>query len=293
MVAALSGVVACHPTRPPVAPIALTYHVAPEIRSCPNVDALTKAVNDLLGYAPWTARARRRVFARVETTDGGLRAFVQLQAGGGPPQGSRTLVAETTECRELGEALALAIALAIDPLATPSAANPRPQRPSPPSARLRFGAGAHVAAAAAPSLTGGGHLELGWAWRSLYLAAAARLDAPAEVATGELAAHLLGGSILACGQYDPWFACSLLAVSALRAEGRNISQARTAWLPIVAPGVRAGGRLSLTGPWSLALYLELLIPVVGARLTDRDDRVEFWRTPPASGSLAIDLQRDF
>jgi hypothetical protein len=89
---------------------------------CPSEKALRQDVTSILGYAPFDAHAARRVRAVLSAREGGLQARIELlEVRTGHRLGLRELSAAGPSCAELGAAVALAIALAIDPLAQPPA----------------------------------------------------------------------------------------------------------------------------------------------------------------------------
>ncbi len=95
--------------------------------SCPSEKELRRAVSSILGYSPFDANARRRVSAVLSASDGTFHARIQLRdTRSHKSLGVRELSASGPTCEELGSAMALAIALAIDPLAQPPPARVHP-----------------------------------------------------------------------------------------------------------------------------------------------------------------------
>jgi hypothetical protein len=282
----------CVAPRPIAAPARLIHTIDKQAANCPDSQELKRAVQALLGYDPWVEPATREVHARVEVVAGALRAKLHLQQGSAAPIGSRTLEARLKECRELTDAMALAISLAIDPLAVPRTP-PRssPRKPRLRGAKLRLDLGGHLALGAAPEPTGGGRVALSLAWSRFSLGVGGRLDAPAsaQLQAGRVSAHFVGGSMEVCGQYRWWFGCGILAIGALRGEGAELRQARTVWLPLVAPGLRSGAALHITPRFGARLFGELDFTALGARFMDVSEKVEFWQTPTVSGLFGVDL----
>jgi hypothetical protein len=91
-------------------------------RTCPSEKELRREVTAILGYAPFHTSARRRVTAVLWAREGTFHARIQLlDAPTHQTLGSRELSAAGPTCEALASAMALAIALAIDPLARPPA----------------------------------------------------------------------------------------------------------------------------------------------------------------------------
>ena len=95
--------------------------------SCPAEKELRANVTTILGYAPFHKGARRHVTAVLWAADGTFHARIQLvDARTHKTLGNRELSAAGPTCEALSQAMALAIALAIDPLAQPPQKHPRP-----------------------------------------------------------------------------------------------------------------------------------------------------------------------
>jgi len=87
---------------------------------CPAEKDVRRDVTAILGYGPFDKNARRRVSAVLWATDGTYHARIQLKDSRTHKSlGVRELSAAGPTCEELGQAMVLAIALAIDPLAQP------------------------------------------------------------------------------------------------------------------------------------------------------------------------------
>jgi hypothetical protein len=84
---------------------------------CPNEAALRDAVSARLGYEPFSEKASRTVRAHVGRKDGAFHGTVELYGANGTLEGERRLHSESDRCDELARSLALALSIAIDPLA--------------------------------------------------------------------------------------------------------------------------------------------------------------------------------
>ncbi|MGO8971291.1 MAG: hypothetical protein ACLQDQ_17185 [Myxococcaceae bacterium] len=124
--------------------------------SCPSDKELRRAVSSILGYWPFDANARRRVSAVLSTEGGTFHARIQLRdAHTHKSLGVRVLAAPGPTCEELGSAMALAIALAIDPLAQPPPSRVRSGPPVPPASSLATAPSVEAASPGAALAVGG------------------------------------------------------------------------------------------------------------------------------------------
>ncbi len=129
--------------------------------SCPSQKEVREQVTAILGYRPFDKNSRRRLTAVLWAAGGTFHARIQLKdARTHKSLGVRELSANGPSCEELGAAMALAIALAIDPLAQPPPPRVVPAVPAVPPAESSAsgaatvregGAGVALAGAAASS----------------------------------------------------------------------------------------------------------------------------------------------
>jgi len=107
----------------PPAKVVLDYRRQAGAEACPTRPELESQVREILGRTPFARNAPRTVRCVLQGEGGALAARVQLvDSRSGRVLGVRDLSGTGPGCEELGGAVALAIALAIDPLARP----PRP-----------------------------------------------------------------------------------------------------------------------------------------------------------------------
>ena len=137
----------------PDAAFALAYQ-APDGAGCPTKDALRASVTDELGYDPWDPvddGTSPRIVVAIHAVRDGVRGRVEMRAVDGKRVGAREL--EAARCGELSRALALAIAVAIDPLravtTAPSPAATSSSSPSSPSSSSPSSSSSSPAASAA------------------------------------------------------------------------------------------------------------------------------------------------
>ena len=121
---ALSGAATAKaPVRKRPARVVLDYRRQAGAERCPTKPELEAQVRQILGRPPFVPKGPRTVRCVLRGEGGGLAARVQLlDSRSGRVLGVRELSGTGPGCEELGGAVALAIALAIDPLARP----PRP-----------------------------------------------------------------------------------------------------------------------------------------------------------------------
>jgi hypothetical protein len=117
------------PAPPPPAALGarLDYARNPNVSHCPDSAELRDSVSARLGYPVFDRTPASRIVAvAIAKVAGGLRASVQVSSPTGAVLGSRQIDSPSEDCRELASALALAIAMALDPMrmllpATPAA----------------------------------------------------------------------------------------------------------------------------------------------------------------------------
>lgn len=242
--------------------------------NCPGEQDVTREIAALLDgrateRAPVRARARaRRVSSKHWTTT------VHVEKQG--VQGRRTLEAES--CQALTEAVALVIALAIDPGFSNDSLLPKetepPPEPNTPTNPLTWSGvaslGGIVDTQSLPGVAGGlqaglgveyGGLLLGASGRYLFGRATTAADHPSARATIDLAAAALESCYflsLSDWRLGP---CAALELGRLRAESEGVtdpSAGRTLWLAVDA-GVVA--RWRFRAPWGLSLGLSAIAPL--------------------------------
>lgn len=103
---------------------------------CPDERALRAAIGVRLGYDAFSPWGEGAVVAEIADEGGFLRARLRLVDEQGLIVGARELDATSNDCEELVRALALAIAIALDPMAAPDREAPElaaPTEESPPT----------------------------------------------------------------------------------------------------------------------------------------------------------------
>jgi hypothetical protein len=110
--------------------------------SCPDEQALQRAVAERLGLNPFSSDAARTVSVRWKTSEAGFSAELSVTTETGATIGSRKLSSSKKDCSELAASTALALALIIDPLSLTRGPAPAPEPealpppPPPPSSSV-------------------------------------------------------------------------------------------------------------------------------------------------------------
>jgi hypothetical protein len=303
----------------------LVYSRSAEADSCPDEQSLRRAVATRIGYDPFFPYATRTIVATMARHGRDFVATVDLVDEGGFSHGARELRA-AGDCGELLDAVALAIAIAIDPQSltqtTPPAPPesepetpapktiPPPPAPTPPSTQpappdviphapaapvsrpdLELTAGAAMSAGFAPGTVAIG-LALGAAWRVrvLSLGVEGRVDAPSSEAAprgGEVSSWLLIGAVVPCIRLGYLFVCALMQGGVSENAGSGVQGARSG----SALWLATGGRLGVEFPVGDRVRLRLHGDVVGnlARSTLDLSTKAAWHAPPWAGSAGAGL----
>ncbi len=272
----------------------LIYLRGAEAESCPDEPALRKAVSARLRYDPFRtdgATALRVVVSRADRT---WRARITLLDGQDQTVGERELLAHR-DCAELASALELAISIAIDPqmLSRPLVSAPAVEAPPQQVTTLHLEVGAVLDLGLLPRPSGGllvgGRLQRGRL--SLGAEAAADLPASFSVSGGRIDAFLLRAQLAACVSFEPVALCGLGSAGALRIDGLGLDDAKGAWAPFLAGGVRSTLEIPAQGTYSLRIHLDLLVPVLRTLALVSD--AEAWRAPPLAGTVGVSMIRHF
>ncbi len=270
--------------------------------ACPDEQALRAAVAARLGYDPFTPDASMLIAVAVDSSADGLRATVRLVTEAGRTA-ERSIVSRSTDCRELAESTALAIALAIDPQMSlrarrepataqapiPPPAPPPPEAPASAPLRLRLEADLLLALGAAPDLSFGGALRGALRFTSIAVTLEARADVPASTPfeRGRVGSSLLALAAGGCYCWRYVHACALVSGGAVRAFGEGFPEASVRWQPYLAAGPRALVQVPLGGPLYLQAHADVLFPFLRSALLI--GTIEAWRMPPVSGALGVGL----
>ncbi len=288
----------------------LTMERVDGAKSCPDTASLSQAVAEQLGYDPFKSGAEREIVVGMQRDGSGFSGRLELRDDSGTI-GERELSAD--DCAELGRAMSLAIAIAIDPLypgrresqkpppanttqpaprELPKARSPRPPKPAPvvrqrAPVHLRLGVGGQVSFGSAPGTSGGfsALTGLGREWWSIDLEGRGDLPASKDAEpSGSVSASLIAGTLVPCAHLASGFVCVLLTAGALQGEGK-LAKPKQATTVYAAVGIRGGAELhlmenvSLTGHASLNAALN--------RTTLEVNGTEQWTMPALNGALGV------
>lgn len=269
---------------------------------CPDERALRDAVGARLGYEPFAPDAPSLIIVTFRQHGEALLGTVQLRDAAGQVKGERTHSSARGDCEELASTTALTISILLDPRAgmiPPRSTELKPQvelKPGPPPERRSVGwrltaAGTGVLGMA-PTTTVGLLVGAGVAGRWWSASAEFRADWPATRAIGSLEARtsFTGGNLVPCAHIGMGYACTVLALGAIRGEvgGSSPSSQSTFHLMI---GPRVGLSIPLA-PW-LSLDGHVEAPIAPTRTTLRVAGVDLWSTPTISGLVGIGILGHF
>ena len=289
----------------------LTYLAEPGLDRCPTARELTDAVAARLGYDP---------FAMTPPKDGPVDVVVTVKRQkervvgklvlGGAHGGERVI--ESSDCREAVDALAVAVAIGIDPssLAGPTPEPPPPPpppvieapppppplektEPAPPPARSAL-QGRVVGGVAGffgelPNSAAGLAIgaSLRWRWLEPTIDGFASFAASKSASEGSVSASIAGAILAPCVHVDPLFGCVTFTLGNFHGDGQNLAVANHADEFYSAVGARIGAELRIAGPVFGRLAGEVDAPATKISL-HVDDR-EIWSSPRVALRIGLSL----
>jgi hypothetical protein len=303
----------------------LTYVRGPGAERCPDEGELRRAVAARLGYDPFFPWASATVVAEIARRPRGFHGHVKILDEHGLVRGERALDATSEDCGDTMRALALAISIAVDDLATepvppPPAETPAqveaPREPPPPTqapppeearaptpppsaARKEVSFAAWMAPIAslgvAPAATLGAHLDAELRYRRLSIGLEARADLPASASTdvgGRVRTEVVLGSLVPCVREPaPLFVCGVLAVGSFSESGVDVAAPRSKSAVYAATGVRLGVELALRGSFFFVAHADGLVTLL--RHTVQLDQTDVYTLSPVAASLGLGLGTRF
>lgn len=273
----------------------LSYVRGPGAESCPDEEAMRRAVATRLGYDPFRVSAPITLSVGIRRSKDTYAGEVKLVDEAGVERGARTFESRASECAEIAETMALSMSIAVDPqsaLAPPKPTEPPPKDPvvvdepapaplqeprplpppvplpkseKPPESRrepwLGLAIGAHGAAGIGPApafgLAGSGELRLTGA----SLGLGARVDFPSSATTsegGRANVLFVAGEAVPCFRVSIAFGCGVLLLGGMRAESFDVTTPRSSATFFAAAGARAGADVPLGRDFALRLAADLL-----------------------------------
>ncbi|MBK7861419.1 MAG: hypothetical protein IPJ65_22950 [Archangiaceae bacterium] len=277
---------------------------------CPDARHFRAMVAARLGHDPFTEdgalllsvalTAQRAGFdATLVLTDAAHRAGERKLAGRAP-------------CADFAESVAVAAALALDPLlareakeaAAPEVAReplppavvapppvaPAADAPTPPAVQpLRVGVavGPLGALGIAPTATYGGFVELRLAGPLLSVGIGARLDGPGALAVAQGRGVVYGGAatLTPCITRAWVSGCAVVALGGMRLEGDGLPGASGRTVFSGQAGLLGAFEPQLTEHWSLRLWLSVEVPFTRPSMAFGDQRV--WQLSWLTGHLGL------
>ncbi|MFN3198228.1 MAG: hypothetical protein ACE366_07390 [Bradymonadia bacterium] len=289
--------------------ITLQYDEEADVRGCPGAQRLTRRIESLLAspqrHASATisvhvSRDRRTLFADITDDEGGQRRLAE-------PSG---------RCRLLNEAVAVAVAAALEPITLP--APPVINRPtigvptlgeripssdlvgiqalperigvgrsSPPRQWWLSGGGGiftGVAPGTAPGLMG----TVGMSRRPWSFALEGRLmrSFSRDTNGGRIESDSALGGAWGCRMWGLLRACAGGVAGVIFARGEGFVSSSEVTAPFLAPGLRGAFRWPRSGPIALDLWAEGLVPLSRVRLSVDD--AQAWESAPATFGAGLE-----
>ena len=268
----------------------IELELAPDApRGCPAEAALKTHVAQILGYAPFEPQAATRIAVTMADAPPGLRADVHLWRAG-RQVGERVLRVPVPDCAELAFAVALHVAIVVEP----RRALPRPgaAAPGPIESEVRLGVG--LATGLTPGVTaalgGGVSVRRGAVSGALDV----RYDVPSGVdhEGGTVSVDLLAATLAGCLHSDRYRGCVLALGGVQRYEGAGFDVTRSSRFAALAFGVRGAVAWALGDAVNLHLRADVLAAVHDVTLRGPGNAVA-WSSAPVAGTLALDAGYSF
>jgi hypothetical protein len=291
-------------------PVRLQYVRAEDAAACIAEDALREAVLRRLGYMPFDDAATDVLEVTVTRRAPGFVARLMRT------RGERELYTPRADCADLGEALAFAISVAIDPAsmfapaaapdagAAPPPAEVEPRRPAiaavpdagvteaaaetrlPAALEVGVGLGAAYGLGPIASLSVRGELRWRWALFSLGLHLRGDVLGRLRVGDGSVSATPVQAGVAGCFHWGGLSACALVSGGLVISGASELPEAVTRVTPIFQLGGRLAYALVL-GRWQPFAYAEGGGTVARTSLFVGDTAA--WTAPPAWGGAGLGL----
>ncbi len=292
----------------------LTWARGAGAERCVGLLGLQEDVKARLGYDPFVMPSELAIEGVIVRGAKGYRAELVIRDAADRPLGTRQLASAEAECRSLGEAVAVAITVAIDPEATgvatplveevpsPSAPAPRPLPvPPPPSpaaphgqATLGGGAGVGLVPGVAPLVSlrvranVGERLELGVSAHFL----------PESQQEG-IGYALTSGALEGC--LVPWIStrwlrwCGEAHLGAFQVfvHAAELTPVEVGMFPWAGLGTGPALSLPLAGPIHLDVAISALVPLVRRQALVRGQSDPVWEQSVVTGRADLGLGARF
>ena len=284
----------------------LDYLLEEDLQGCPDASAMRRAVTARLGYDPFSDSADSTIAVEIHRSGSELRARVYWRGESGEPRGMRELQSASGSCEELAAAAALAVSIAIDPVAAeatettaeaPAVAAPETTIEAGPAAgkpgsmprwMWLAGGGVFVGRGMTPGWWPG--LELGVGARRGWLAFEVWLSAMPphsfDVEGGSIDVQWLAVTANACVARGGLRACLLASGGALRGTGREpLENRQKTTTPYAGAGGRIAWDLRLRGRLSLRVHADVAATLARTSYTVSGEDV--WTQPAVATELGV------
>lgn len=289
----------------------LAYSIEGSVEGCPSEVEFRDMVVARLGYDPSSDETVGSILVEIRVADEQL--IGRLNTG----DAERVLEADRGACGELAQSLALAIALAIDPLApvegapeteqettTPEEETTVPEERSPghvpdvapqtpptidvaPTRRLGLEgtAALMVSYGLTPGVSLGGLLQVGITIGSWTLALEGRLDGRVVPRGEGIQAAVYQAGLSPCYRWAFMSFCGVVSLGAAQGRSTDVEEPKVVTGIFSAISVRLMATIDLGDRGGLRILADFSVPLVKATFVV-DDQPE-WEAPPVYGSLGF------
>lgn len=292
----------------------LRYERESGAEGCPSESDLRDAVAARLGYDPFESKeGLDTIVVRVKREGARLRGSIERVDRARAQRGRPTVITSNAgDCAELGSSLAVALAIAVDPLSLtrePPAARAPAEReviapplpatsnvasresPSPPATtpdpppQVVVAAGPAISWGALPSASPGIRVAAGLSMAMLEVTVEGRFDPPVKVEdrVGAVEASLALATLVPCFRYRFALGCAEVSAGALRGTGLGFDHTREDNTFYMSAGARLGFEVALTKNLAVRALFEGIVPLRPTRL--EADGALVWSTPAFSFSI--------
>ena len=305
--------------------VALDYRVHSTSAGCLDERSFRTTVSDQLGYDPFREDASRRVNATTRDTEHATLGIVVWTDGRGTQQGERLLESENRDCAEVTRAMAFAIAVQIQLLATeggeagsasmktepPTAPTPDTRRPNllpsqsradeylsetPPDRKVRWlaGVGAGAAFGLAPTAAATGRVAIAARFGSVSGEIGGETSLPSTWQAPDGSGFKLRFSLVSlgvCAHWDRFFGCPLGKLGSVSVEGFGVDEPRRSSGFLSEVGARVG--LSETFGSRIVGALRLEVLANPSPWTARLNGDDVWTTPAVALTVGANVLWSF
>ncbi|MDP3500863.1 MAG: hypothetical protein Q8S33_11040 [Myxococcales bacterium] len=197
----------------------------------------------------------------------------------------------SSDCRELSQSLALAIALVLEPAVMAPKTPPAPEpvvEPEPPAVRFNVSPSVFASAGLSPHLTAGAALALGLRADRFVLEVELRLDVPAATSLGGITFRSFPVVLTA----SPGFAAGPFRLAVpLSLGGLFVSGSSSGTSALFLAGLHVAGVIAMGNQW----FVEPFVRVQGSfiRVTVLSGATPVWTTWPVVGLAGVSMRHEF